>query len=48
MKMLNIYLRFFCIKKTVISNTDELYQVIADALETITPNDAQNCFEHCI
>ncbi len=36
------------IKKTVISNTEELYQALADALETITPDDAQNCFQHCL
>jgi len=36
------------IKKTVISNTEELYQALADALETITPLDAQNCFQHCL
>ena len=36
------------LKKTVISNTDELYQAIADALEMITPDDAKNCFEHCL
>ena len=36
------------IKKTVISNTEELYQTLADALETITPLDAQNCFQHCL
>jgi len=35
-------------KKTVISNTDELYQAIAEALETITPLDAQNGLEHCL
>ena len=34
------------IRKTVISNTDELYQTIAKALEEITPLDAQNCFQH--
>jgi len=36
------------IKKTAISNTEELYQAIADALETITPLDAKNCFQHCL
>ena len=35
------------IKKTVISNTEELYQD-SSALETITPLDAQNCFQHCL
>jgi len=36
------------IKKTLISNTEELYQAIADALETITPLDAKNGFQHCL
>ena len=36
------------IKKTVINVTYELYQTIADALETITSNDAKNCFQHCL
>jgi len=36
------------IKKTLISNTDELYQTLAEALETITPNEAQGCFQHCL
>jgi transposase len=36
------------IKKNVISTTKELYQVIAEALETITPIDAQNCFHHAL
>jgi transposase len=36
------------IKKTVISTTEELYQAIEDALETITPLDAKNCFQHCL
>jgi transposase len=36
------------IKKTVISTTEELYQAIEDALETITPDDAKNCFQHCL
>jgi transposase len=36
------------IKKNVISTTEELYQVIAEALETITSVDAQNCFRHCL
>jgi len=36
------------IKKTVISTTEELYQAIADALETITPLDAKNGFQHCL
>lgn len=36
------------IKKAVISNTEELYQAIADALETITLDDAQNSINHCL
>jgi transposase len=36
------------IKKHVISTPPELYQVIAEALETITSVDAQNCFHHCL
>ena len=36
------------IKKTLISNTDELYQTLAEALETITPNEAQGCFQLCL
>ena len=36
------------LKKTVISNTEELYQAIADALKNITPLDAKNCFQHCL
>jgi transposase len=36
------------LKKTLISNTQELYQAIAKALETITPKDAKNCFQHCL
>jgi len=36
------------IKKTVISSTEELYQAIAAALEMITPDDAENCFHHCL
>lgn len=32
------------IKKMVISNTSVLYQAIAEALDSITPGDAQNCF----
>jgi len=34
------------IKKTVISNTEELYQAIASALKTISPDDAKNSFQH--
>ncbi len=36
------------IKKTVISTTEELYQAIEEALDTITPNEAKNCFQHCL
>ena len=36
------------IKKNVISTTEKLYQVIAEALETVTSVDAQNCFHHCL
>ncbi|MEK8015607.1 MAG: transposase [Candidatus Parabeggiatoa sp.] len=36
------------IKKTVISSTEELYQAIAYALKTITPDDAKNGFHHCL
>jgi len=36
------------IKKTVISNTEELYQTIADALKTITFDDALNSINHCL
>ncbi len=36
------------LKKTVISSTEELYQTIADALDMITPNEAKNCFQHCL
>ena len=36
------------IKKTAISNTEELYQTIAEALDTITPLDAKNSFQHCL
>jgi len=36
------------IKKTFISNTDELYQAIADALDTITTDDAFNSINHCL
>lgn len=36
------------IKKTIISTTEELYQAITDALDTITPDDAKNCFHHCL
>ena len=34
------------IKKTLISNTEELYQAIASALKTISPDDAKNSFQH--
>lgn len=36
------------LKKTVISNTNELYQAIADALKTITPDQAKNSIQHCL
>ncbi len=36
------------IKKTVISTTEELYQAIEDALDTITPDEAKNGFQHCL
>lgn len=36
------------IKKKVISTTDDLYQAITEALETITPDDAQNSVLHCL
>ena len=36
------------IKKTVISNTEELYQAIADALDSITSDDALNSINHCL
>jgi hypothetical protein len=35
-------------KKTVISNTEELYQAIADALDSITSDDALNSINHCL
>ncbi|MEK8021190.1 MAG: IS630 family transposase, partial [Candidatus Parabeggiatoa sp.] len=36
------------LKKTVISNTNELYQAIADALKTITPDQAKKSIQHCL
>lgn len=36
------------LRKVTILDTEELYKTIALALETITPNDARNCFLHCL
>jgi len=36
------------LKKTIISSTEELYEAIAVALETITPQKARNCIHHCL
>jgi transposase len=36
------------LKKTIISSTEELYEAIAAALETITPQKARNCINHCL
>lgn len=36
------------LKKILISTTDELYQAIAEALDTITSDDARNSFLHCL
>ncbi len=36
------------LKKITILDTEQLYQAIADALKTITPSDARNCFQHCL
>jgi len=36
------------LKKTTISDTEQLFQSIADAFSMITPNEAKNCFEHCL
>ncbi len=36
------------LKKTIISTTDELYQAISTALEMVTPDEAQNCINHCL
>lgn len=35
------------LRKIPILDTEQLYQAIASALKTITPDDAQNCFQHC-
>lgn len=35
------------LRKVPILDTEQLYQAIADALKTITPTDARNCFLHC-
>ena len=36
------------LKKIPIFDTEHLYRIITDALETITPSDARNCFVHCL
>jgi len=36
------------LRKVPILDTEQLYQAIADALKTITPTDARNCFLHCL
>ena len=36
------------LKQTIISTTDELYQAISTALEMVTPDEAQNCINHCL
>ena len=36
------------LKKIPIFDTEYLYFAIAQALETITPSDARNCFVHCL
>lgn len=36
------------LKKATITSLEKLYEAIAQALETITSTDAQNCFEHCL
>lgn len=45
----NIWSKVKCyLRKVTILDTEQLYQAIADALKTITPSDARNCFQHCL